>query len=90
VTALEPTVALELGGTAFANLVRASWPVALRFQWQVALAGAQQLRTATRRVADAQAARAPHGADARFGSDGWDDWDSGGPSGLELALTPRR
>lgn len=53
VTATTSTAALEVRADAFANLVRASSPVALRFQLQVALAGVRQLRAATRKLAAA-------------------------------------
>lgn len=88
VVATSDTIALEMRGDAFANLVRASSPVALRFHWQVALAGVKQLRAATQKLV----ARSP-----RTGSepgmrqlDGWDDWDqaSSGPS-LELDIDPQ-
>ena len=51
VTATADTATLEVRADAFTNLVRASSPVALRFQWQVALAGVRQLRAATQRLA---------------------------------------
>jgi CRP-like cAMP-binding protein len=86
VIASRPTVALELKGDAFANLVRASSHVALRFQWQVALAGVKQLRAATKRLAAAQ--RAAPESTRRL--DDWDSWEEtqAGPE-LELAVDPR-
>ncbi len=50
ITATSETDALELRADAFSNLVRASSPMALRFQQQVALAGVRQLRIATERL----------------------------------------
>jgi len=93
VTATEDTMALELRGDAFTNLVRASSPIALRFQWQVALAGVRQLRTATKKLATTIHERAPSsydGGQVGHTLGGWDDWDDGAPgSALELADTPR-
>jgi len=89
VIATHDTVALEVRGDAFTNLVRASSPVALRFQWQVALAGVKQLRTATRRLAAARTERASLAPDSMRQLDGWDDWDDGAPAlSLELAVDP--
>lgn len=51
VVAAEPTVALELTRDVFENLLRASSPLALRFQEQIAIAGIRQLRMATSRLA---------------------------------------
>lgn len=88
VTASHDTVALEIRGDAFANLLRASTPVALRFQWQVALAGVKQLRTATGQLARARrSSLAPTSGTA---PGGWDDWDDGASAvSLELAVEPR-
>lgn len=88
VVATSETIALEVRGDAFANLVRASSPVALRFQWQVALAGVKQLRAATQKLA-AQSRAAVTDAGMRQ-LDGWDDWDQGGsgPS-IELDVDPK-
>jgi hypothetical protein len=88
VTASRPTTALELGGESFVNLVRSSSRVALRFQWQVALAGVRQLRLATQRLAAAQQSSVM--ADGPRMLDDWDDWhdDGAGPT-IELAVEPR-
>jgi CRP-like cAMP-binding protein len=51
VVAAEPTIALELTRDVFENLLRASSPLALRFQEQIAIAGIRQLRMATSRLA---------------------------------------
>ncbi len=51
VLAAEPTIALELTRDVFENLLRASSPLALRFQEQIAIAGIRQLRMATQRLA---------------------------------------
>lgn len=51
VIAAEPTIALELTRDVFENLLRASSPLALRFQEQIAIAGIRQLRMATSRLA---------------------------------------
>jgi CRP/FNR family transcriptional regulator, cyclic AMP receptor protein len=94
VTAQTETIALEVKASAFANLVSAHSPIALRFQEQVALAGVRQLREATRKVADAvarQSLPSSSGATRML-----DDWDDGSPSSsspaleLELAVDPRR
>lgn len=91
VTAQSDTTALEVKASAFANLVSAHSPIALRFQQQVALAGVRQLRDATRKVADAVARESsPSGGSTRM----LDDWDDGEPSAspspeLELAFDPR-
>jgi CRP-like cAMP-binding protein len=87
VTATTDTAALEVRADAFANLVRASSPVALRFQLQVALAGVRQLRAATKKVAEAAAreAQAPMSSGRMLEVDDWDDEPSGS---LELAVDP--
>jgi CRP-like cAMP-binding protein len=103
VTATTSTAALEVRADAFANLVRASSPVALRFQLQVALAGVRQLRAATRKlaasvpreVAAPSSASAPSAVPPAAMSSGRmldvDDWDEEGSGGeLELDLGPRR
>ena len=83
------TVTLDVQGTSFANLVRASSPLALRFQWQVALAGVRQLRTATRRLTVAQTPKTALAPDGLRMLDDWDDWDDGAPGpALELAIDP--
>jgi CRP-like cAMP-binding protein len=51
VKAAEDTIALELTRDVFENLLRASSPLALRFQEQIAIAGIRQLRMATQRLA---------------------------------------
>jgi CRP/FNR family cyclic AMP-dependent transcriptional regulator len=88
VTAAEDTITLEIPAAAFANLLRASSPLALRFQWQVALAGVKQLRDATKQLA----AKPQVGEGMRMFGDmdaGWDDWDQGGTGqALELAIDP--
>ena len=48
--AQEPVVALELTRDVFEKLLRASSPVALRFQEQIAVAGVRQLRMANHRL----------------------------------------
>ncbi len=87
VTASRPTIALVVGGDSFANLVRSSSRIALRFQWQVALAGVRQLRAATQRIAATQASVATGGPRML---DDWDDWhaDGAGPE-IALAVEPR-
>ena len=89
VIASQDAVTLEVRGDSFGNLVRASSPLALRFQWQVALAGVRQLRMATRRLAAAQEQKTSLAPDSMRMLDGWDDWDEGssGPT-LELAIDP--
>ncbi len=89
VTAAQNTAALEVRADAFSNLVRASSPVALRFQEQVALAGVRQLRLATRKLAESGARGGHQGATTTRMLDDWDDGD-GDPSGpsLELAVDP--
>jgi CRP-like cAMP-binding protein len=98
VTATTNTAALEVRADAFANLVRASSPVALRFQLQVALAGVRQLRAATRKLASAMprasavpvapvapASAMPPPAMSSGRMLDVDDWDEEG-SGAELEL----
>jgi CRP-like cAMP-binding protein len=88
VTATAETAALEVRADAFTNLVRASSPIALRFQGQVALAGVRQLRAATRQLKDnaARESLAPMSGGRMLDVDDWDD--EAGPS-LELAVDPR-
>lgn len=85
VTATTDTAALEVRADAFTNLVRASSPVALRFQLQVALAGVRQLRAATRRLAEtaARESLAPMSSGRMLDVDDWDDEPS---APLELAV----
>jgi CRP/FNR family cyclic AMP-dependent transcriptional regulator len=95
VTAQAETTVLEVKASAFANLVSAHSPIALRFQEQVALAGVRQLRDATRKVADAAARESSSSGGAPSGAtrmlDDWDDGAEPGPSlELELAIDPRR
>lgn len=87
VTATSETAALEVRADAFANLVRASSPVALRFQLQVALAGVRQLRAATKKLAEAAAreSMAPMSSGRMLDVEDWDDEPSGS---LELAIDP--
>jgi CRP-like cAMP-binding protein len=87
VTATTETAALEVRADAFANLVRASSPVALRFQLQVALAGVRQLRAATKKLAEAAAREqmAPMSSGRMLDVDDWDDEPS---RSLELAVDP--
>ena len=87
VTATVETAALEVRADAFANLVRASSPVALRFQLQVALAGVRQLRAATKKYAEASAREslAPMSSGRMLDVDDWDDQPTGS---LELAVDP--
>jgi CRP/FNR family transcriptional regulator, cyclic AMP receptor protein len=89
VAATENALTLEVRAAAFANLVRASSPIALRFQQQVALAGVRQLREATRRLGDQSPRTSLPPASVRE-LDDWDDGSAidGGPS-LELAVDPR-
>jgi CRP/FNR family transcriptional regulator, cyclic AMP receptor protein len=88
VTATAETAALEVRADAFTNLVRASSPIALRFQDQVALAGVRQLRAATKQLKDnaARESLAPMSGGRMLDVDDWDD--DAGPS-LELAVDPR-
>ena len=79
VRATTETATLEVRADAFTNLVRASSPIALRFQWQVALAGVRQLRAATQRLA-LRSESAPMSG-RMLDVDDWDD--DHGPS-LEL------
>lgn len=87
VTATSETAALEVRADAFTNLVRASSPVALRFQLQVALAGVRQLRAATKQLAEnvARESLSPMSSGRMLDIDDWDD--EGGPA-LELAVDP--
>ena len=87
VTATVETAALEVRADAFANLVRASSPVALRFQLQVALAGVRQLRVATKKYAEASAREslAPMSSGRMLDVEDWDDQPTGS---LELAVDP--
>lgn len=50
VTAAQPTIALELTRDVFERLLKASSPLALRFQEQIAIAGIRQLRLANQRL----------------------------------------
>lgn len=86
-TATVETAALEVRADAFTNLVRASSPIALRFQHQVALAGVRQLRAATKRLAETAArdSLSPMSTGRMLDIDDWDDAPS--PS-LELAIDP--
>jgi hypothetical protein len=86
VTAVGDTVALEIRADAFANLVRASSPIALRFQEQVALAGARQLRLATRKLASVGSV-APSSLREL---DDWDDASAADGPPLELAIDLKR
>jgi CRP-like cAMP-binding protein len=98
VTAQTDTIALEVKASAFANLVSAHSPIALRFQEQVALAGVRQLRDATRKVADAAARSSmPSSSSSSSSTRMLDDWEDGSeassPASLELDLAgydPRR
>ena len=85
VTATSETAALEVRSDAFANLVRASSPVALRFQGQVALAGVRQLRAATKRLAALALRESLAPMSGRMLD--VDDWDDAGPA-PELAIDP--
>ncbi len=88
VIAAADTTALEVKAAAFANLVNACSPIALRFQEQVALAGVRQLRSATRRVVDTAARGSMSGPSSMRMID-VDDWDEGGDrADLELAVDP--
>ncbi len=88
VSAATDAMALEVKAAAFANLVSAHSPIALRFQEQVALAGVRQLRAATRKLADEAASDARGGPSSMRMID-IDDWDEGGdPGELELAVDP--
>lgn len=86
VTATTDTAALEVRADAFANLVRASSPVALRFQLQVALAGVRQLRAATKKLAEAAAREQMAPMSGRMLD--VDDWDDEPSPSLELAIDP--
>ncbi len=87
VTATSVTAALEVRADAFTNLVRASSPVALRFQEQIAVAGVRQLRAATKQLAEsAQRESFAPMSGRMLDIDDWDD--SPGPA-LELAVSPR-
>ena len=87
VTATAETAALEVRADAFANLVGASSPIALRFQAQVALAGVRQLRAATKQLAESAARESlsPMSGGRMLDVHDWDD--APGPS-LELAIDP--
>lgn len=87
VTALVDTMALEVREDAFANLVRASSPIALRFQEQVALAGVRQLRVATRSLA-ASAERESLSPLSSGRMLDVDDWDDAPLPALELDVDP--
>lgn len=88
VTAREETLALEIRAAAFANLVAAHSPIALRFQIQVARAGVKQLRLATKKLANVDTSRASTPPNSLRMLDDWDsDDDESAP--LELAAAPR-
>lgn len=87
VTAMQETMALEVRADAFANLVAAHSPIALRFQEQVALAGVRQLRGATRKVAENAAREALSGPMSGRVIDDWDDTTQRGPA-IDLAVDP--
>lgn len=78
-------MALEVPASAFANLVRAHTPIALRFQEQIALAGVRQLRASTQKLAESQSRVAAGPMSGRI-IDDWDDGGDGPP--LELAIDP--
>ena len=84
VIAITETAALEVRADAFTNLVRASSPVALRFQWQVALAGVRQLRAATQRLAENASRESLAPMSGRMLD--VDDWDDDESPPLELDL----
>lgn len=89
VTATRDTAALEVRADAFTNLVRASSPIALRFQQQVALAGVRQLRAATAQLAlNAARASAPPPTSMRMLED-WDEGEQDAGPALELDIDPR-
>lgn len=88
VTATRDTAALEVRADAFTNLVRATSPIALRFQQQVALAGVRQLREATAQLAlTASRASAPPPTSMRMLED-WDEGETAGGPALELDVDP--
>jgi CRP-like cAMP-binding protein len=84
VTATSDTAALEVQAAAFTNLVRASSPIALRFQQQVALAGVRQLRAATKKYAESAARESLAPMSGRMLD--IDDWDDAPGPSLELDI----
>ena len=88
VTATSDTAVLEVQAAAFTNLVRASSPIALRFQQQVALAGVRQLRAATKKYTEAAARESLAPTSGRMLT--IDDWDDAPGPSLELDIEPRR
>ncbi len=85
VSAAQDSMALEVPASAFANLVRAHTPIALRFQEQIALAGVRQLRAATKKLAESSSRISSAPNSMRM----IDDWDEGGDAApLELAIDP--
>ncbi len=86
VTAKTPTGALEIHGTAFRKLLLEHSPLALRFQEQVALAGVNQVRTATNRFATLAGER----AEAASGASRTLDWDEDGMNDIPLELDTSR
>lgn len=83
------TVVLEVPATAFASLLAAASPIALRFQWQVAVAGVRQLREATERIAFAASRASQAPAESLRMLDDWDAGDDDDAPALELAVDPR-
>ncbi len=82
VTAMVDTTALELRADLIHNLVKASSPLALRFQREIATAAAKHLRAATARFA-AQQATAP-GTAGPLDDDY--DWSDGSEEPIELGV----
>jgi CRP-like cAMP-binding protein len=83
VTASSDTTALELRAEVIQNLLKASSPLALRFQREIACAAARHLRGATAQFAASAAHEASLGADGD-GVEG--DWSHGGDEPIELGV----
>lgn len=86
VTSLSDVWALELGSAAFGQLMQSCIPFALRFQCQVAVTGAQQLRIETKAVAELEGRNSRLPGSMRM----LDDWDAGPAIALDLAVDPRK
>jgi CRP-like cAMP-binding protein len=86
VSALSDVWALELGAAAFGSLMQSCIPFALRFQCQVAVTGAQQLRLETKSLAELEGRNSQLPGSMRM----LDDWDAGPAMNIELAVDPRK
>jgi CRP/FNR family transcriptional regulator, cyclic AMP receptor protein len=88
VVASQPTYALELGRETFDRMLQAHSAMALRFQEQVAIAGARQLRSATARLVALMGQR--NEAEAYLHGAAPDhEWEEPTDTVLELAVDPK-